>query len=118
MARQTRQQRQARRLKDGGAAETVAPSAPERAPEAADKGAPPRPPRPPRDRDHERHVPGEGGKNFVQESIAELKKVEWPGQAQVIQGTIVVLIACIIVGVYLYAADAAFKNLVNEIFLR
>jgi preprotein translocase subunit SecE len=36
----------------------------------------------------------------------------------VIQGTVVVIIACVIVGVYLYAADAAFKNLVNEVFLR
>ena len=37
--------------------------------------------------------------NFVQESWAELKKVEWPNQNQVIQGTVVVLIACMVVGV-------------------
>ena len=35
------------------------------------------------------------------ESWAELKKVEWPGQNQVIQGTVVVLVACLIVGIYL-----------------
>jgi preprotein translocase subunit SecE len=39
---------------------------------------------------------------FIAESVAELKKVEWPGQSQVIQGTVVVLGACVIVGVYLY----------------
>src|SRR5581483_4080970 len=39
--------------------------------------------------------------NFVMESWAELKKVEWPGQNQVIQGTVVVLIACLVVGTYL-----------------
>ena len=65
-----------------------------------------------------RRVPGTGGKRFAAESWAELKKVEWPTQAQVIQGTVVVLIACIIVGVYLYAADQVFKRLVQHIFLR
>ena len=36
--------------------------------------------------------------NFVVQSRAELKKVEWPTQSQVIQGTVVVLIACAVVG--------------------
>jgi preprotein translocase SecE subunit len=40
--------------------------------------------------------------NFVRESIGELRKVEWPGQSQVIQGTVVVIIACVIIGAYLY----------------
>ena len=40
-----------------------------------------------------RHVPGQGGKRFISESWAELKKVDWPGQQQLIQGTVVVLIA-------------------------
>jgi preprotein translocase SecE subunit len=44
--------------------------------------------------------------------------VEWPGQSQVIQGTAVVLIACMIVGFYLYVADQAFKRLVENVFLR
>ena len=38
---------------------------------------------------------GSGGKRFIGESWAELKKVEWPGQNQVIQGTVVVIIACV-----------------------
>ena len=46
---------------------------------------------------------------FIGESIAELKKVEWPGQNQVIQGTVVVLVACIIVGVYLWLNDQLWK---------
>src|SRR5438445_740502 len=33
---------------------------------------------------------------FVQESWAELQKVEWPTQNQVLQGTVVVLVACIV----------------------
>ena len=55
--------------------------------------------------------------NFVAESIAELKKVEWPGQNQVIQGTVVVLIACAIVGVFLYLNDQLWKAVVERFFL-
>jgi preprotein translocase subunit SecE len=65
-----------------------------------------------------RRVPGGGFRRFVGESIAELKKVEWPNQSQVMQGTIVVIIACVIVGAYLYAADQLFKPLVRDILLR
>jgi preprotein translocase subunit SecE len=55
--------------------------------------------------------------NFVQESWAELKKVEWPGQNQVIQGTVVVLIACLVVGSYLYLNDQVWKQVVSKVFL-
>ena len=54
---------------------------------------------------------------FVQESWAELKKVEWPGQNQVIQGTVVVLVACIVVGTYLYLNDIVWKHVVAKVFL-
>ena len=64
-----------------------------------------------------RRVPGSGFRRFVSESWAELKKVEWPGQNQVIQGTIVVIIACGIVGAYLWIADLIFKPLVRNILL-
>src|SRR5579884_147968 len=55
--------------------------------------------------------------NFVAEAWAELKKVEWPGQSQVIQGTLVVLIACFVVGVYLYVNDQIWKQVVQKVFL-
>ena len=58
-----------------------------------------------------------GTVRFVQESIAELKKVDWPKQPQVIQGTGVVLFACLVVGVFLYVSDQAFKALVENVFL-
>jgi preprotein translocase subunit SecE len=64
-----------------------------------------------------RRVPGGGFRRFVGESAAELKKVEWPNQSQVMQGTIVVIIACVIVGAYLYAADLVFKPFVRDILL-
>ena len=53
--------------------------------------------------------------SFFAESWAELKKVEWPGQSQVIQATIVVLIACIVVGIYLYLNDTLWKPVVQKI---
>jgi len=53
--------------------------------------------------------------HFVQESWAELKKVEWPNQNQVIQGTGVVLIACMVVGAYLYLNDIVWKHVVAKI---
>ena len=109
MARQTRSQRRARREAQQASAAAVerpraAQSAVRRAPARAE-GA-------------ERHLPGSGAKNFVGESWGELKKVEWPGQRQLIQGTVVVLVACIVVGIYLYGADLAFKRLVENVFLR
>ena len=55
--------------------------------------------------------------NFIQESYAELRKVEWPGQSQVIQGTVVVLVACLVVGVFLYLNDAVWKHVVGKVFL-
>jgi preprotein translocase subunit SecE len=65
-----------------------------------------------------RRGPFAGTRNFVAESWAELQKVEWPGQHQLIQGTVVVLIACLIVGVYLFAADEVFKRLVQHVLLK
>ena len=61
--------------------------------------------------------PEERHGHFVTEAWAELKKVEWPGQAQVIQGTVVVLIACVVVGTYLYLNDLIWKPVVSKVFL-
>ncbi len=64
-----------------------------------------------------RQIPGSGAKRFLGESIGELRKVEWPGQSQVIQGTVVVIIACVIIGTYLYLADQAFSKFVSKVLL-
>ncbi len=63
-----------------------------------------------------RREPRQRGR-FVKESWGELQKVEWPSRAQVIQGTIVVLIACIIVGAYLYGVDQLLKPFVRVVLL-
>jgi preprotein translocase subunit SecE len=54
---------------------------------------------------------------FVGESASELKKVEWPNQNQVIQGTVVVLIACIIVGTFLWVNDQIWQEVVKKVLL-
>ena len=56
--------------------------------------------------------------HFVQEAWAELKKVEWPSQKAVVSGTAVVLIACVIVGIYLYLNDTLWKYVVQHVLLR
>ena len=117
MARQTRSQRRARREARQASAQAALAGAPPAAPPrrpTARGGAQPQPRREPAGR----HLPGAGAKNFVAESWGELKKVEWPGQKQLIQGVVVVLVACLVVGVYLYGADLVFKRLVENVFLR
>jgi preprotein translocase subunit SecE len=92
--------------------------------EAALPGRPPAPPRRPvaraeREPRREREPRAERGgaaRRFVSESWGELKKVEWPTQNQLIQGVAVVLIACLIVGVFLYGCDVLFKHLVQRVF--
>ena len=48
--------------------------------------------------------------------LAELKKVDWPSQRQVMTGTVVVIIACAIVGTYL-ALDLAIQPFVERLLL-
>ena len=59
-----------------------------------------------------------GPRRFVGESVGELKKVEWPGQQQIVQGTVVVLVACVIVGLYLFLADEIFRRFVQHVLLK
>jgi preprotein translocase subunit SecE len=79
-------------------------------------------PRPlPESRDARRSSSRPGSRRSValhRRVLAELKKVEWPGQNQVVQGTVVVLIACLIVGVYLWLNDQIWKHFVSQVLLR
>ena len=65
-----------------------------------------------------RRVPGGGTKRFIFESWGELKKVDWPTQHQLMTGTAVVIIACVIVGTYLWANDLLWKHVVKGVLLR
>jgi preprotein translocase SecE subunit len=111
VARQTRSERRARR-----AAQAESRAALERSPQRQPQQQQARPAPAPAQADG-RHVPGEGGKRFISESWAELNKVDWPGQHQLVQGTAVVIIACLVTGVYLFLADEVFRRLVQHILL-
>jgi preprotein translocase SecE subunit len=65
-----------------------------------------------------RRIPGGGTKRFIVESWGELKKVDWPTQHQLMTGTAVVIIACVIVGAYLWANDLVWKHVVKGVLLR
>jgi preprotein translocase SecE subunit len=54
---------------------------------------------------------------FIRESWAELLKVDWPNRAQVIQGTIVVIVACAVIGAYLWGLDQVFRPFVRDVLL-
>jgi preprotein translocase SecE subunit len=118
MARQTRQQRRDRRAQQqpalaGGPPPRTPPPRP-----TANGGGDSEPARRREPRSDERHIPGSGPVHFVQEAWAELKKVEWPSQKAVVSGTAVVLIACLIVGVYLYLNDTLWQYVVQHVLLR
>ena len=113
MARETRRQRRDQRKSSGGKPVAEQKAA---APRARSRQAQVRPGMQPASTQTGRREPRQRGR-FVKESWGELQKVEWPSRAQVIQGTIVVLIACIIVGAYLYGADQLFKPFVRVVLL-
>ena len=113
MARETRSQRRARRAQqaDGAAANAGGGTLSQRARARQQQVRPSAQP-----------VKSQGGRgsqarrgSFPAESWAELKKVDWPNQRQVTQGTIVVIIACAIVGAYLYVLDTGMSRLVDLI---
>ena len=110
MARMTRAQRRARR--EAQAASGVVARAQRRQAQVRPSA------QPVKSQTGIRFVPGGGARRFISESWAELKKVEWPGQNQVIQGTVVVIVACIIVGVYLWLNDQLWKEVVQKVLLK
>jgi preprotein translocase SecE subunit len=108
MPRPTRQQRRERRQAQAASAEAAAQRGRARQPlrpveEARPDGGRREPPR---------------RFQFFRESWGELQKVDWPGRPQVVAGTVVVVIACAIVGGYLWLADLALKKVVEDIILR
>ena len=98
-----RQRRDARR-----AAGDAAPSEPRAVPQPAAAGGASVAP-------IEQESPRRG--NFIRESVAELRKVDWPNRAQTIQGTVVVIIAVLIVGAYLWGVDQLIRPFVRDVLL-
>jgi preprotein translocase SecE subunit len=111
MAKPARQQRRARRGEQKAAGE------PKMAQRARARQQQVRPSAQPAKQQTGRREPVQRGR-FIRESWAELKKVDWPGRNQVTQGTIVVIIACAIVGGYLWIVDQGVMRFVENVLLR
>jgi preprotein translocase subunit SecE len=114
VARSTRQQRRQRRAQAAGTP-PLRPAVRQRPTAEEEPRREPAEPRPER-RDEVRS--GTPGIHFFQESFAELKKVEWPNQQQLISGTAVVIMACLITGLYLWANDQLWSWVVKHLLLR
>ncbi|HEX7255569.1 MAG TPA: preprotein translocase subunit SecE [Gaiellaceae bacterium] len=119
MARSTRQQRRRNRQKQQSQADGQQQQQQQKgvSQRARSRQAAVRPAAQPPKTQTGRRGGGGGSRRFIAECWAELKKVDWPGQGQVLTGTVVVLIACAIVGTYLWLADLAFQPLVERILL-
>lgn len=55
---------------------------------------------------------------FLIEAKAELLKVNWPNQKQIMEYTIAVLIISLVVAIFLGSLDMLFSRLVETYFLR
>lgn len=52
---------------------------------------------------------------FLKESREELKKVVWPSREEVLNSTIVVLVAVAIISVFLFGVDSVFEWLFDRL---
>jgi len=117
MARQTRQQRRQRRATQQPQQPATVPATPRAAAAPADAVETRPAPRRAEQREERPGLPARSVR-FVQESYAELKKVEWPDQKALVSGTAVVIIACLIVGAFLWLNDELWKYVVQHVLLR
>ena len=53
---------------------------------------------------------------FVREVGNEMKKVSWPKKDQLQEATIITIVTCVIVMVFVYAVDLIFTKLFGVIF--
>lgn len=55
-------------------------------------------------------------KSFINEAIAELKKVSWPTKKEIKDTTLVVIIAVFIFGLYLFTIDLILQWILHNIY--
>jgi preprotein translocase SecE subunit len=106
MARETRRQRRAARAAAGDGAATG----------RRGRAAQARPSQQPVKQQTGRKAEQRRGQ-FVRESAAELRKGDWPNRRQTFQGVVVVIIACAIVGAYLWGLDQIIRPVVDRVIL-
>jgi preprotein translocase subunit SecE len=57
-----------------------------------------------------------GALKFLREVRIELGKVTWPTRKDLVQSTIVVLVACAIAASYIFVLDTAFQEIMNAVW--
>ena len=54
--------------------------------------------------------------SFIREYKSEIKKISWPSFKTVVKNTIIVLIVCVVIGLFIWLIDYGLGNLVKLIF--
>jgi preprotein translocase subunit SecE len=57
-------------------------------------------------------------REFWRETMAEMKKVTWPGRNEVVGTTVVVLVATIVFAIFLWGCDVVFYKAIDFLFSR
>ncbi len=60
----------------------------------------------------------ETARQFLREVKTELKKVTWPSRKDTLSGTVVVLVAVIIIAIFLGIVDLGLSNLIQMVLKR
>lgn len=55
---------------------------------------------------------------YTKEVASELKKVAWPSKKQTIDMTILVIVVCLLVALYLTGVDLVLNNLITKLISR
>ncbi len=55
--------------------------------------------------------------NFFRDIYDELKKVTWPSRRDIIRLTVMVIVVCAVVGLFLGAIDFGFTELIRRVFI-
>lgn len=59
---------------------------------------------------------GQRAGRFIKEVRMEIKKVIWPTRQQLVNNTLTVLIACLMIGIIIWAADTGLNTLFGLVF--
>jgi preprotein translocase subunit SecE len=57
-------------------------------------------------------------RDFFRDTASEMKKVTWPSRQEVVGTTMVVLVAVLIFGVYLWGCDLLFYRAIDLLFTK
>ena len=52
---------------------------------------------------------------FVRQVKQEVSKITWPSRAETLQGTVAVMVICLIVAAFLFVVDSLFAGIIRKI---